>query len=66
MLPDALRKDLQRFPVPDDYIVQVLKQAVDDQKQAAKIRSIKGKYKAVPTSSDYFSRNKQMEIQMER
>ncbi len=66
MLPEKLRDDLKHLPAPDDYIIQVLKHAVDEQKKLAKISSVRGKYKAVPTSSDAFARSKNAEIQMER
>ncbi|MGE0083636.1 MAG: hypothetical protein AB7S75_04380 [Desulfococcaceae bacterium] len=47
------------LPDPDGFIIRVLKQAIDREKQNQKIRSIRGKYKNLPTGSEEFSKRKQ-------
>jgi len=66
ILPETLQNELKMLPDPDSFIIRVLKQALDMEKQNQKIRSIRGKYKNLPTGSEYFSKRKQQEIQIER
>ncbi len=66
MLPAPLQQKIRVIPDAENFVIQTLDKAANNYNRQKQIRSVRGKYKSVPTDSETFARRKQQETEIER